>query len=112
MSVPIMDSAANMDMAGAYITIHPTNMEQNILSHPNMTLMYRGDDGYTDESASDEDSMPGLVNYSDDADDEEEADVVYQHTVTISPSSTSAHVITTSSVMKTKSKFDEEAMCR
>ena len=80
MSLPIMDSAANMDVAGAYITLHPTNLEQNILSHPNMTLMYRGDDGYTDESASDEDSMPGLVNDSDDEDDEEKADGVHQHT--------------------------------
>ena len=79
MSIPIMDSAANMDVAGAYITIHSTNMEQNILSHPNMTLIYRGDDGYTDESASDEDSMPELFNDSDDEDDEEEADVIQQH---------------------------------
>ena len=77
MSVPIMDSAANMDVAGAFISIFPTTMEQNILSHPNMTLMYRSDDGYTDESDSDEDSMPGLVNDSDDDDDEEEADIVH-----------------------------------
>ena len=79
MSVPIMDSAAIMDVTGAYINIHHTNMEQNILSHPNMTLMYRGDDGYTDDSAHDDDRMPGLVNESDDEDDEEEADVVQQH---------------------------------
>ena len=87
--------------------------ERTQLYIPNMTLMYRGDDGYTDESASDEDSMPGLVNDSDDDDDmEEEADVVYQHTVTLSPSSTSANVITTSSVMNNNSEFDEEAMCK
>ena len=100
------------DVAGAFPTIHPTNMEQNILSHPNMTLMYRCDDGYTDDSFSDEDSMPGLVNDSDDDDDEEEAEEVYQHPVTLSLSSTSANVITTSSVMNNNSEFDEEAMCK
>ena len=42
MSIPSLDSAATMDANGAYISIQHSNMEQNILSHPNMTLLYRG----------------------------------------------------------------------
>ena len=78
MSVPVLNSAANMNATGAYISIQHSNMEQNIMSHPNMTLLYRGDDGYTDDSASDDDSMPGLVNDSDDEDMDDKAEGVQQ----------------------------------
>ena len=72
-----MHSAATMDLAGAYIAIHSHIMEQSIISHLAMTLAYRVDDGCTDDSASDADSLPGLVNDSDDDDDNnEEADMV------------------------------------
>ena len=81
MSVPILDSAANIDMTGGYIAIHFHIMEQSILSHPAMTLAYRRDDGSTDGSASDEDSMPGLVNDSEDENDDEEADMMYHHNI-------------------------------
>ena len=73
-----------------------------------MTLVYRGDDGFTDESASNEDSMPGLVNDSD----EEEADMVYQHTVQLPASTSSTKVITTDYVMSNDSEFVEAAMCK
>ena len=111
MSVPIMDSAATMDVAGAYIAIHSHIMEQNILSHPAMTLAYRGDDGCTDESASDADSMPGLVNDSDDEDDDDEADMVYQQTVQLPASPSSTNAITSDNVMSNDIEFDEAAMC-
>jgi hypothetical protein len=65
MSVPILDSAATMDVAGAYLATHYQFMERSILSHPVMTLAYRGDDGSTDGSESDADSMPELVNDTD-----------------------------------------------
>ena len=71
MSVRILNSAATMDMPGGYLAIHSQIMEQSILSHPAMTLAYRRDDGSTDGSASDEDSMPGLVNDSDDEGEDE-----------------------------------------
>jgi hypothetical protein len=93
MSVRILDSAATMDMPGGYLAIHSQIMEQSILSHPAMTLAYRRDDGSTDGSASDEDSMPGLVNDSDDEDDDEEADMVYHHTVQLSTSPSIANII-------------------
>ena len=37
MSMPIMNSDATMDVAGAYIAIHSHIMKQSILSHPAMT---------------------------------------------------------------------------
>jgi hypothetical protein len=60
-------------------------------------LLYRGDDGYTDDSASDNDSMPGLVNESDDEDLEDDPDEVPRHT-------------TTNDI--TEDTFDEEEMCK
>ena len=104
MSIPVLDSAATMDANGAYFSIQHSNMEQNILSHPNMSLLYRGDDGYTDDSASDDDSMPGLVNDSDDEDNDEEADVVQQQY--------DANDILTGNVHNNSDTFDEEAMCK
>jgi hypothetical protein len=80
MSVPILNSAATMDVAGSYLAIQSQSMEQSILLHPAKTLAYRGDDGSTDGSASDADSMPGLVNDYDDEGDDEKADMVYHHT--------------------------------
>ena len=69
-----------------------------------MTLLYRGDDGYTDDLASDDDSMPGLVNDSDDEDNDEEADVVQQQY--------DANDILTGNVHNNSDTFDEEAMCK
>ena len=77
MSVPILDSAATMDVAGAYLATHYQFMEQSILSHPVMTLAYRDDDGSTDGSESDADSMPELVNDTDNQDQDEDAAMVY-----------------------------------
>ena len=59
--------------------------------------MYRADDGYTDDSASDNDSMPGLVNESDDEDLDDDTDEVPHHA-------------TTNDI--TEDTFDEEAMCK
>ena len=58
-----------------------------------MTLAYRRDGGSTDGSASDENSMPGLVDDSDDEDDDEKADMVYHHTVQLSTSPSIANII-------------------
>ena len=97
MSVPVLDSAATVNANVAYTSIQHSNVEQSLLSHPNMTLMYREEDGYTDDSASDEDSMPGLVNDSDDEDMDDEADDVQQQ------DNTNGIISAT---------FDEEAMCK
>jgi hypothetical protein len=86
MSVPVLDSAAIMNLPSGYLAIESQIIEQSILSHPAMTSAYSRDDVSTDGSASDADSMLGLVNDSDDEDVDEEADMGYHHTVQLSTS--------------------------
>jgi hypothetical protein len=110
MSVPILDSAATMDVTGASLAIHYHLMKQSILSHPAMTLAYRGDDGITDGSDSDADSIPGLVNDSDEKDDDEEADMVYDPAVQLPTSPVMTYTIQDS--LSNDIEFDKEAMCK
>jgi hypothetical protein len=119
-SVPILNSAATINMAGGYFPIQSKSMEQSILSHPAMTLAYRRDDDSTDGSASDEDSMPGLVNDSEDEYDNEEADMIYHHPIPLTMPSSIANFNTTNNVINSYTKvninvdmvFEDEAMCK
>jgi hypothetical protein len=96
-----MDSSATMNMTGGHLALQPHYMEQSILSHPAMTLAYRRNDGSTDGSASDEDSMPGLVNDSDDEDDGKDVNINNNVMNNFTQNNTNFDMV-----------FDEESMCQ
>jgi hypothetical protein len=116
----ILDSAATMDVAGAYLVIHYQFIEQSILSHPSMTVAYRNVDGSTGGSESYADNMPGLVDDSDEKDENEDADMVYDLNVQLPTQSSSSTIMTNNNLMTNTMQdsvcndmaLHEEAMCK